>query len=138
MWGDQNTRWKLFITRFFNCEVCYGKMDLGGLAKCHQSFREHFEFASCRAHRCAAVFVWAATLAVAISCYHGRLSHGSQDTSAAVLAAVQGECTVRELLALAVHEPSVRRPMTANALVCRSGWRQRWTRRGSTACRCSI
>lgn len=51
VWGDQNKRWKLFITRFFNCEVCYGRMDKGGLAKCQQSFREHYEFASCRSHR---------------------------------------------------------------------------------------
>ena len=53
VWGDQNKRWKLFITRFFNCEVCYGRMDQAGLAACQASFREHFEFASCRAHRCA-------------------------------------------------------------------------------------
>ena len=53
VWGDQNTRWKLFITRFFNCEVCYGRMDKQGLSECQQSFREHFEFAACKAHRCS-------------------------------------------------------------------------------------
>ena len=51
VWGDQNTRWKLFITRFFNCEVCYGRMDEQGLSECQQSFREHFEFAACKSHR---------------------------------------------------------------------------------------
>ena len=52
VWGDENKRWKLFITRFFDCELCHGSgMTDDDLAKCHASVREHFEFASCRTHR---------------------------------------------------------------------------------------
>ena len=51
-WGDANKRWKLFITRFFDCEICDGNgMPTGLMDKCHASMREHYEFASCRTHR---------------------------------------------------------------------------------------
>ena len=57
VWGDENTRWKLFITRFFDCEMCHGHMEAGPAGKCHASVREHYKFASCRSHRCAAPHV---------------------------------------------------------------------------------
>lgn len=54
VWGEENKRWKLFITRFFDCELCHGEgMQPDQLPKCHASMREHFAFASCRIHRSA-------------------------------------------------------------------------------------
>ena len=50
-WGDANANWKLFTTRFFDCQLCYGGVE-GGLAdKCRKSYREHYEFAYCRVKR---------------------------------------------------------------------------------------
>ena len=50
-WGDANTAWKLFTTRFFDCQLCYGGVDPELAAKCRAAYREHYEFAYCRFKR---------------------------------------------------------------------------------------
>jgi hypothetical protein len=50
-WGDANTAWKLFTTRFFDCQLCYGGVDEGLAAKCRAAYRDHYEFAYCRVKR---------------------------------------------------------------------------------------
>lgn len=51
-WGNENKRWKLFITRFFDCELCHGEGNTQAeMDKCHASMQEHFNFASCRMQR---------------------------------------------------------------------------------------
>ena len=58
LWGEENKRWKLFVSHFYDCELCWGRgMTPGGLAACHASFREHYEFAHCRFQRCALLLV---------------------------------------------------------------------------------
>ena len=51
-WGEENKRWKLFITRFYKCHFCFsGHTAPEELKACHTSFQEHYEFAFCRFHR---------------------------------------------------------------------------------------
>lgn len=53
-WGEENKRWKLYISRFFDCQYCEGYgMTEETLGTCHASWLEHFEFAYCRFHRYA-------------------------------------------------------------------------------------
>ena len=52
VWGEDNKRWKLFISHFYDCEMCWGKgMTAAGLSACHAGYREHYEFAHCRFQR---------------------------------------------------------------------------------------
>ena len=54
-WGDANKNWKLFTTRFFDCQLCSGHgVDEATLAKCEAAHRAHYEFAYCRFARNAA------------------------------------------------------------------------------------
>ena len=52
-WGDANKNWKLFTTRFFDCQTCWGGggMEADLAAKCSAAAWEHYEFAYCRFHR---------------------------------------------------------------------------------------
>jgi hypothetical protein len=51
-WGEANKRWNLFITRFYDCELCsYEDAPQESLDKCHKSYMEHYDFAYCRFHR---------------------------------------------------------------------------------------
>ncbi len=53
-WGDANKNWKLFTTRFFDCQTCWGGgggASDGLAAKCTAAAWEHYEFAFCRFHR---------------------------------------------------------------------------------------
>lgn len=52
-WGEDNKRWNLFITRFYDCELCDTGRGKEPLSKCHKSYLEHYDFAFCRFHRCA-------------------------------------------------------------------------------------
>ncbi len=53
-WGEENKRWKLYISRFFDCQYCEGYgMTEEKLDTCHASWLEHYEFAYCRFHRSA-------------------------------------------------------------------------------------
>lgn len=49
VWGEENKRWKLFITRFFDCETCWhgGKPPVNA-SLCAASYKQHYEFAYCR------------------------------------------------------------------------------------------
>jgi hypothetical protein len=52
-WGEENKRWKLFITRFYDCETCWtADGRAGNMTACIQAFRRHYEFAYCRFLRC--------------------------------------------------------------------------------------
>lgn len=54
-WGDANKNWKLFTTRFFDCQLCSGHgVDEATLAKCDAAHKAHYEFAYCRFARNAA------------------------------------------------------------------------------------
>lgn len=58
-WGEENKSWKLFVTRFFDCEMCW--KDSGkpaGLDACLKSFQEHYVFAHCRFHRQATLYLY--------------------------------------------------------------------------------
>ena len=52
-WGDQNKRWNLFISRFFECPFCIkdDKKREDEVAECMSAYLEHYEFAFCRFHR---------------------------------------------------------------------------------------
>ena len=52
-WGDANKNWKLFTTRFFDCQTCWGGGGMDGelAKKCSDAAWEHYEFAYCRFHR---------------------------------------------------------------------------------------
>ncbi|BDA50039.1 probable glycosyltransferase 2 [Coccomyxa sp. Obi] len=50
-WGEDNKRWNLFITRFYDCELCDAGRGKEPLSKCHKSYLEHYDFAFCRFHR---------------------------------------------------------------------------------------
>ncbi len=50
-WGEDNKRWNLFITRFYDCELCDRGRSKEALAKCHKSYLDHYDFAYCRFHR---------------------------------------------------------------------------------------
>ena len=53
MWGEDNKSWNLFISRYYDCEMCSNRgMTTETLATCHKSWLEHYEFAYCRMHRC--------------------------------------------------------------------------------------
>lgn len=55
-WGEQNKRWNLFVSRFFECPFCIedDKKREDEVAECLSAYLEHYEFAFCRFHRCAA------------------------------------------------------------------------------------
>lgn len=54
-WGDANKNWKLFTTRFFDCQLCSGSgVDESMLQKCEAAHKAHYEFAYCRFARNAA------------------------------------------------------------------------------------
>lgn len=52
-WGEANKNWKLFTTRFFDCQTCWGGggMDADLAGQCTAAAWEHYEFAYCRFHR---------------------------------------------------------------------------------------
>ena len=52
VWGEENKRWKLFISHFYDCELCWGSgMTAQQLDACHAGYMQHYEFAYCRFHR---------------------------------------------------------------------------------------
>ena len=51
-WGESNKRWNLFITRFYDCELCDAGRGKERMDKCHKSYLEHYDWAFCRFHRC--------------------------------------------------------------------------------------
>ena len=54
-WGDANKNWKLFTTRFFDCQLCSGHgVDEEMLKKCEAAHKAHYEFSYCRFARIAA------------------------------------------------------------------------------------
>jgi hypothetical protein len=54
VWGEENKRWKLFISHFYGCELCWGAgMAAEQLAACHAGYMQHYEFAYFRFQRCA-------------------------------------------------------------------------------------
>lgn len=52
-WGEQNKRWNLFVSRFFECPFCFedDKKREDEVAECMNAYSEHYEFAFCRFHR---------------------------------------------------------------------------------------
>ena len=50
VWGEENKRWKLFITRFFDCETCWPQTSSAAknASACASSYKQHYEFAYCR------------------------------------------------------------------------------------------
>ena len=52
-WGEQNKRWNLFVSRFFECPFCFtdDKKREDEVAECMSAYLEHYEFAFCRFHR---------------------------------------------------------------------------------------
>jgi len=49
VWGEENKRWKLFITRFYDCDTCWAAdINNRNVTACIQAFRMHYEFAYCR------------------------------------------------------------------------------------------
>lgn len=56
-WGEQNKRWNLFVSRFFECPFCIkdDKKREDEVAECLSAYLEHYEFAFCRFHRYALI-----------------------------------------------------------------------------------
>jgi hypothetical protein len=54
--GNENKKWNLFISRFFECPFCFedDRIREDETAKCHDHYLEHYEFSFCRFHRLAA------------------------------------------------------------------------------------
>lgn len=49
---DENQRWKLFVTRFFDCDMCRaGHTSPTDLVSCMRAYRDHYTFAYCRLYR---------------------------------------------------------------------------------------
>ena len=53
VWGEANENWKLFVTRFFDCEMCWpNPTDAATVfSKCTAAFQKHYEFAHCKLSR---------------------------------------------------------------------------------------